>query len=75
MLRKRLRQAWDRATVAAAPAAGAVVRFASLTGPSLAGAACVSYGLSQVYAPLGWIAAGAFALLADAKRTAERKAT
>lgn len=75
MLRKRLRRAWDSAVGTAAAAAGTAVRFAALSGLSLAGAAGVSYGLSQVYAPLGWIAAGGFALLADAKRTAERKAT
>lgn len=65
---------WSRAVGWAAAATGTAVRFLSLSGASLAGAALISFGLGEIYRPLTWIAAGCFALLVDRKLAADRKA-
>lgn len=56
-----------------AGALGTAARGATLTGPSLASAAVLCYGLGEVYRPLMWIAAGCFGLLADRKLAEGRK--
>lgn len=52
---------WQTAVGRAAEAAGHAARV----GPGLAGALCVAYGLWLAWAPLGFVALGAFLLLAD----------
>lgn len=66
---------WRAFTDRVATAAGTALRFASLSGASLAGAVLISFGLGEIYRPLTWIAAGCFALLVDRKLAADRKAS
>jgi len=72
--RARTLPRWSAMTGWIAQATGTALRGISIGGPSLGGAILVSYGLGQIYSPLTWIAAGCFALLADRKMAAERKA-
>lgn len=62
-----------RASARLALVAGVALRHIAFTGPSLGGAVLVSYGLSEIYNPLGWIAGGLFILAADRKLAAERR--
>lgn len=74
MHRARNLPRWSAAKGWAATAAGTALRFVSLSGASIGGAILISYGLGEIYRPLTWISAGCFALLADRKLAAERKA-
>ncbi|MFI1030742.1 hypothetical protein [Streptomyces sp. NPDC020951] len=57
----RLRTAWRAAVGQAAAAAGYAVRV----GPGVAAPLLVSYGLWRAWDPLGYVALGAFLMLAD----------
>ncbi|MFJ1664813.1 hypothetical protein ACIOK4_00200 [Streptomyces bottropensis] len=59
--RGRWRERWKHAAGAAAETVARCLRV----GPGLTGPFLVSYGLWLAWAPLGFIAAGAFLLLAD----------
>ncbi len=63
----------QRAAARLAVATGTVLRLTAFSGASIGGAILVSYGLSEIYRPLGWITAGLFILAADRRLTAERK--
>lgn len=52
---------WTLLVGKAATWAGTAVR----TFPGVGGAAAISYGFGQAWAPLGWIVAGAFLILLD----------
>jgi hypothetical protein len=58
---RRWTDRWQRFVVVAAGTAGATLRGV----PGAGGALAISYGLAQIYPPLGWIAAGVALVLLD----------
>lgn len=69
-MRRRLLS--SKPVLAVASAAGTAARWATTAGrtvPGVAGVAAGVYGLSQIYAPLGWLALSAALLLIDRRMT------